>query len=146
MPGPRSTGTSAYAQARVRQAKALELRLAGYSYRRIAQELGVNVSTAHRYVRKALQEVAERTQESAEQVLQIELQRLDELLRAVWERATSGDKSAIHTALRIMATRHKLLGLEAPSSVHVEHSGETAVVFKWVDPTDGTTEDRNAQD
>ena len=65
-------------QQRQRQAAALDFRLQGHAYHRIAKELHCHPSTAHDLVVKALHNMVPR--ETAQQVLAMELARLDALL------------------------------------------------------------------
>ena len=58
-----------------RRAAALDYRLQGHAYHRIAKALGCHPSTAHDYVVKALRDMVPR--EKAEAVLQLEMARLD---------------------------------------------------------------------
>lgn len=97
-----------------RQLRALELRKAGYSYRAIAEELGISVSAAYRATTRALKRLNEKTQEEAEVVRRLELERLDDLLLAMWPKAQNGDQGAVDRILRIMERRARLLGLDAP--------------------------------
>lgn len=60
-----------------RDAEAARLRSRGYSYRRIASELGIDVKNAHNAVKRAIKAVVE---EPAEEALAFELRRLDEEL------------------------------------------------------------------
>ncbi|MFJ5532445.1 hypothetical protein [Streptomyces sp. NPDC093261] len=71
-----------------RDHRAVELRRSGLSYPAIAQELGVAVSSAFEMVRRGLRDFAG---EAAEEVREMELQRLDRIQRA---------------AERVLATRH----------------------------------------
>lgn len=109
MPGGDKTTTAQKLSAQQRRAKALQLRLAGASYRRIAEE-GVysNSGTACREVKKALAEV---TEESAQDVLRMELERLDTAQMAIWAAVRSGDVFAIDRMLKIMDMRARFLGL-----------------------------------
>jgi hypothetical protein len=52
------------------------------------------------------------TPERQRAALQTELDRLDELQRTCWPAATNGDVKAGHLALKIIAERVKLLGLD----------------------------------
>ncbi|RKN61873.1 hypothetical protein D7231_31875 [Streptomyces klenkii] len=129
-----------------RDAEAAALRARGLSYRQIADELGVARTTAHEMVERALQAIV---QEPAEQVRQLELDRLDHMYRSalgVLERrhvtvsqgrivkADDGEPleddgpvlQAIDRMLRIQERRARLLGLDAPSrvSVDAEHLGD----------------------
>ena len=48
---------------------------------------------------------------------ELEVQRLDAMLYAVWNDVLQGDANAVHTALRISERRSRLLGLDAPHSI-----------------------------
>jgi len=62
-----------------------------------------------------LQKVAlARTPEQQQAALPTELDRLDELQRICWASTTEGDPKAAHLALKIIAERAKLLGLDRP--------------------------------
>lgn len=62
-----------------RDAEAARLRSRGWSYRRIATELQIDVATAHAAVQRALRAIVE---EPAADVRQLELDRLDQLYEA----------------------------------------------------------------
>lgn len=85
--------------ATIKQPMALDLRMKGHTFREIAAELDVDVSTAHRYVKAALEELAELTHDKAKHLRAMELARLDGLLAKVWPFAT-GDLSALVAQLR----------------------------------------------
>lgn len=109
------------------QRKALELRKAGASYDQIASQLKVsNRSVAWKLVKTAIDDII---REPAEEVLQLELARLDAMLLGVWTDAKGGNAAAIDRALRIMDRRASYLGLDAPK--RSEHSGAdgTPIVF-----------------
>lgn len=90
--------------------RALTLRKMGKSYDDIAEEMGLkNKQAAHYLVQAALKKVIK---EPAQDVLQVELERLDLLYSSIIERAMSGDVKAIHAALAVMDRRSRLLGLE----------------------------------
>ena len=102
-----------------RHLQALELRKAGVSYRHIAQQLGYSgVSGAHSAVARALKQVI---QEPGAQVLQLEVERLDALLLALWPNAKRGDYGAIDRVLKIMERRAKLLGLDMVAANTVQN-------------------------
>jgi len=98
---------------------ALRLRSEGLSYREIAERLGVDTSTAYRRVQRALSAVPA---EDVETHRALELDRLDALQRAVWDKAIDGNLNALDRVLAIMSRRSKLLGLDAPQ--RREHSLE----------------------
>jgi len=112
-------------QAAKKQVKALELRVQGLSFRQIALELKYKgPSGAHGAVDTALER---QIREPAEQVRQLELERLDRLQIMPWKQATViGDPKAIANVLKIMERRAKLLGLDAPIVYDIEDIREIA--------------------
>jgi len=100
-----------------RQRRALELKIAGATYREIAATLGYNDGSA---AYKAVQ-AGKRLgfAEPAAELRKIESDRLDRLQRAIWTQAVKGDLPAINTALKISDQRAKLLGLNAPQRTDV---------------------------
>lgn len=97
---------------------ALDLRRSGASYRQIADALDISVATAHKRVRAGLRMVI---QEPAEALLKIELDRLDAMLAGLWGGVTAGDPKAVLAAVKVETLRAKLLGLEQPQKVSIEH-------------------------
>ena len=110
-----------------RRAQALELRKRGMSYRQIGQELGVSRNTAHRYVTEELDELRAETRASAEQLRDLELERLDQYLARLQPKIEDGDEKAIATALRVQERRAKLTGLDAPQRTEVTIGGESVI-------------------
>jgi predicted transcriptional regulator len=110
-----------------RRAKALELRKQGMSYREIGRALGVSRTAAHKYVTKELDAIRAETRASAEQLREIELERLDRYLAALEPKIVEGDDKAIATALRVMERRAKLTGLDAPQRSEVTVGGADVV-------------------
>ncbi|KYJ97044.1 hypothetical protein [Microbacterium sp. CH1] len=106
------TRTQIRAEARTREAKALDLRLLGYSYDRIARELGwTHRSAARKAVERALKAIP---REAALQLRDIELERLDFAQRSIAKQLLAGNLGAIDRLIRIMDHRAKLLGLYEP--------------------------------
>ncbi|MDF1565280.1 MAG: hypothetical protein P1V51_19745 [Deltaproteobacteria bacterium] len=94
--------------------KALELKKAGYTYEIIAQQVGyADRGAAHKAVQTALREI---TREPAEELLELQLQRLDDMRASVWARARKGDTKAIYAVVKIDEREAKLIGLNAPSA------------------------------
>jgi hypothetical protein len=93
-----------------REEHVLELRRAGVSFARIAEQVGVNdKSQAHKIYRRAL---ARTLQEPAAEIRELEAERLDRLQVAVWTKALKGDLGAVDRVLRVMERRARLLGLD----------------------------------
>lgn len=88
--------------------------------RAIAAQLDVSKSTAQRLVAEAIAEIK---REPAQQVVDMELQRLDVMLLGVWKGAATGDTKAIAAALKIMERRAKYQGLDL--TVEPDNSGES---------------------
>ena len=99
-----------------REIRALELRLAGASYRQIGLQTGVSHAQAFRDVQTILKEYLT---EPTEEVRKVELGRLDSLLVAHWIKATAGDYKATTMVLAIMDRRARLLGLDAPVRIDI---------------------------
>lgn len=123
-----------------RDAEAARLRAQGWSYQRIADELGwADKGTAHRAVQRVLQETV---QDAGEDLRVMERERLDRLSEAAWtvlerQHITVSNGKIIHLdgeplpddgpvlqaidrLLRISESRRKLEGLDAPSRVSVD--------------------------
>jgi len=106
-------------------AKALALRTAGKTYQEIAVEVGyADRSSAYNAVMDALKAMV---REPADQARELELERLDKLTAAVWERAMKGDDFAIDRALKIADRRARLLGLDAPQKLELAEMKEYGV-------------------
>lgn len=90
---------------------ALEYRKLGFTYRQIAQQLGISKSTAQRYVAGELNKI---TRDNGEELLALQLERYDQLLAAVMGNATQGDVFAIDRAVTILRQIERLTGIETP--------------------------------
>ena len=113
--GTSKTSLKAISQV-AKRIRALELRKEGKNYREIAEIMGcANASVPHQWVVKALRETQ---QEPADDVRELELQRLDAMWKRHWPKfIESGDPRVSQELLRIMARRAPLLGLDAPEKV-----------------------------
>ncbi len=93
--------------------KAIALRCTGATYRAIAKALSVSVSTAHDLVSKAIVERREQKAQRTDELVELELERCDQLQRALAKKASEGNERAVMATLKIMDRRAKLLGLDA---------------------------------
>lgn len=100
-----------------RRLKAVELRKRRYSYRRIAAALNVDVSTAYRDVQAELAELRQKTQESVEELRELELAACDDVIVSMWRAAGEGDAQAARALLQASESRRRLLGLDAPTKI-----------------------------
>jgi len=100
------------AAAQIRAAKALELRMEGKTFEAIAEELGyAGKQGAYDAVRRSIAAV---TREPAEELLKLDLERLDAMWGIHYLNAQAGDVQALSACMKIMERRAKLLGLDAP--------------------------------
>lgn len=103
------------AAARVKAAKALELRMEGKTFEAIAEEVGyAGKQGAYDAVRRSLREIV---REPAEELIRLDLERLDAMWGIHYLNAQAGDPQALASCMRIMERRAKLLGLDAPTKV-----------------------------
>ncbi len=92
-----------------RKARAVELATQGHTYQQIADELGyANRGTVHRVVQQTLQAVQT---ENVAALRAVEVDRLDALQQALWDRAMGGHVPAAQAVLRIIEARARVLGL-----------------------------------
>ena len=98
------------AATRDKQRRAVELRLGGATYEVIAKAVGYAAASGARYAVDAGLKIA--IIEPAQEVLNMELHRLDKLLFGLWPTAVRGDVTSIDRVLKIMDRRAKYLGLD----------------------------------
>jgi hypothetical protein len=93
-----------------RQAKALELHLAGASYLAIAKAVGyATKSGAYKAVQAAL--TAQQQRANVAEAVRAELARLDAMLTGLWAMARRGDVQAVDRVLKIGERRTTLLAM-----------------------------------
>lgn len=93
--------------------QAYHLRASGTPWWEIAEQLGISETQAARLVADKIAAAARLVDEGAKRhLLALEVERLDRLQQSLWDRAMGGDLRAVDTALRIITTRAKILGLE----------------------------------
>jgi hypothetical protein len=112
--GAAGMGT-ARALAAHRGARVVELAAQGWSYDRIAQEVGYRSKGS---VSKALWRTLDAHQaESVQQLRALEVMRLDFLQQRIWEQARAGDLRAVREIRKIIQARVRLLGLDKPDVI-----------------------------
>jgi hypothetical protein len=102
-------------QASQRRVEALQLRLAGQTYAQLGQQLGCSPQRAHVIIKAEMDQLKQDRQELAEEMLQLELDRLDHLLAGLWAEATGGNCKAVEAVLKVIDRQIRLLGLDAPT-------------------------------
>src|SRR5664280_1761204 len=106
------------ALAAARRARAVELRTAGLTYDQIAIQLGYpNRGTVYRVVAEALRA---QTLEAVGELRSLEVERLNSLQVAMWQKAMDGDVPPAIAVIRCIMSRCRLLGLDGPGLLRAE--------------------------
>ncbi|MET7334353.1 hypothetical protein [Nonomuraea sp. NPDC005650] len=117
------------------------MRLAGLPYRAIADKLGYSsLAAASKDVTRALQMASKAQQESSEELLQIEIDRLDRMMASLWTKACGGDVKAVEGVERLIARRCALLGLDLINRNGAENSDVVSLLgnlFAQIQATNG---------
>lgn len=132
----------AAAAARAQQADAaLTLRIAGASYRTIAQQLQIGLRQAYDLVQAELAELDAVRQDQAERLRDLELARCDRLTQALEPKLAKHDVRAVRAAVAVGQFRADLLGLRPPAETSVTVNADALVALltqaRAVPPTDG---------
>ena len=111
-----------------KKAKALDLRLAGYTYAKIAETLGISDSSAHRYVSEGLDEANADALEGAHKLRKVMNGRLEKMIVALWKDALTAEsieerRRSIRELVKLLDRQAKLLGLDAPKGVEATVEG-----------------------
>jgi hypothetical protein len=102
-----------------RRIMALNMRVAGNSYRDIARELGMGVKETYNSLMNALTYLAKYEKIVAEDVRLLELNRCDALTAYLWPHCERGDPIAVQAQLKVMERRAMMLGLNAPQQIDI---------------------------
>lgn len=128
--GSGNTTSKAHSKHLERQEQALQFRIVGLSYSKIGKQMDISKSAAHKLVVAALADSASRVDKGADDLRDLELERLDKLLVAVWPKALKGSTQHSAQALKIMEQRQKLTGIQAAPQVLGEIIAETGSTDK----------------
>ena len=123
--------TSRSAVTEEQRVQALKFRMAGLSYQQIADHLGIARSAAYKLVKTALDRLHEEVHEGAEDLRELELQRMDQLFSLAYNNAMKGDIAAIDRCVKIMERRARLMGLDA--ATRSEISGSLLMSPQWLE-------------
>ena len=121
-----------------RERQAVQMRIAGADYQTIADALGMVKSGAYKAVKRALEKTRQQTAESADELRQIEQNRLERLIVAAMPQALKGDVQSIEAVRRLSESLRKLNGLDAPAKTDVTSGGDK---IAWIDFIMGEKED-----
>lgn len=114
-----------------RRNRAVEMRKEGLSYRAIADALDTTPSNIHKAIMKSLVLIREQTNEGAEEMRTLELERLDTLFERAYKAVLDGDIRAIDQAIKIMDRRARLAGLDA--ATRQEITGNLTTSHEWIE-------------
>jgi hypothetical protein len=114
---PRNRPPGEDAAQRERASKALDLRIAGATYRQIGKQLTVSEKTAYLDVQAELGRLDTVVKVKAERLRDLEARRLDQLTVALAAGIRTGDPRAVLAAVRLMERRARLFGLDAPTQI-----------------------------
>lgn len=110
-------------EAEERRFEALEHRKRGLSFRAIGKRMGCGYSTAWALVKEALDELRAKTLVNAEQLRELEIQKLDRLESKMQKGLASADLTerakVAAVVVKITESRRKLLGLDAAQKVEL---------------------------
>lgn len=132
----RTTGTGQItsvetARVLVRRYKVMNMRKDGYSYAEIAETLSCSPATVREDVREILGKMATLMYEDTEEGRNLEVTRMDALLKRYQPLAEQGNLAAAGLVLQISAMRRKLLSLDVPE---IKATSETAIrIYVGVD-------------
>lgn len=105
---------------RERRKQLVQLKLAGLDWATIADRCGYSSGDYARLdYRRAREASKVELHTSVEEARWLEVDRLDRLQAAVWPKALKGDTKAADTAHRLIVSRCKILGLEAPTQIQL---------------------------
>ena len=116
-----------------RQLLALELKKSGFSYRQIGERLNCSHEQARQDVEKELTRLAGERDGNVEALRELELQRLEKVIKALDHWIESGNTQAVGVYLRAMERKAKLLGLDAPEKKDLNLSSS----LTWADVVRG---------
>jgi pyruvate-formate lyase-activating enzyme len=112
-----NTNTGKAQAAAQRQLEALEYRKAGLPLRAIAGKLGVSHTQIATDIKTVMAVVLEECKESADELILLEVERLDGILLNLRAKAIKGDVRANAELRKVSESRRKLLGLDKPVKI-----------------------------
>lgn len=116
------------------------------SYRSIAAKMGMDHSTIYAWVKSELDKIRAECKEKAEELIEVELERMDDALRRVTSSQAyqDGEPASISAAMKISESRRKLVGADQPTKTEEKTDGTVTVRVEYADaepPTDDDSTD-----
>lgn len=101
--------------------RALELQIRGFSYGGISEQMtaegfeGISKTRVHQLVKAALIEATAEKNDTAEELVTLEMLRLDDLTKGLYPAARKGETAAVNSMLNVMDRRARYAGIDAPT-------------------------------
>ena len=92
--------------------------------------MNMSKANCHRLVVDALADSTSRTAKNADDLRDLELERLDKLIVGLWPYASKGHPNHVRELLKVMEQRQKLTGIQAAPQVLGEILAETGTQEK----------------
>lgn len=107
--------------------KFLALKHQGLSTTAAAKQLGISAGTANKWYWEAIEETYQETKKYAHLLASRDIQHVEQMLQALAPAASTGDRKAIETQLKLLEHRAKLLNLYPHETV--QHNDLTIINF-----------------
>ncbi len=120
-----SKGSRKRIKGKIAQEMAVRLRIRGLSYTAMATEMGMSPSGAKAALKRAIDELNERSDDAVQEYRTVAGEQIDALVSGLWADATTGNADAARTVLLCLGRKAKLFGLDAPAKS--EYTDQTAV-------------------
>jgi hypothetical protein len=98
-----------------------DLRVRGMSYEKIAQLVNRDRYAVARLYQEEIKRVSAAEIRDTDALRRLEIERLDAMQAQIWSRVMQGELEAAAVTLKILERRSKLLGLDAPTKIDMEH-------------------------
>ncbi len=105
------------------KAKAVQLRMAGFTITDIAEQIGKSKSQTHRYLKSALEDYARDAAEAAQELVAIQEARIERMIRGLWSKAIQGQVGATDRVIKLLERQAKLHGLDKPTKIAPTNPG-----------------------
>ena len=112
-----------------RQVQCLRLRQSGRSYREIGDIVGVCPKTAWNDVKSALEYLRKECTEEAKIVRDLQVQRIDKAMKAIWDQVIAGSVIHINTFIKLEDQRARLIGTNAPTKQEIDVTTPEPIQF-----------------
>lgn len=120
--GRRTKKTKISVNREINRQEALKLRLLGLTYAQIGARMNISESMAHKHVKTAIDESRKVTKELADDVIFMDVRRIEKYMHDLSDQCGDGEVKAIDQSLKLILARQKMLGILAPEKVAVVDS------------------------